>query len=108
MSANSMSMGLRHAATLALVGWYLMYPPIVTGKDRVDSVNNNAPFSEWERGGRIFKSREKCEAFGEREREEAKKPPKQIIGSLQARRLQFLPLMKTMCVRSDDPRLKEK
>jgi hypothetical protein len=28
LSANSMSMNLRHAAALAIVGWYLMIPPI--------------------------------------------------------------------------------
>jgi len=26
-SANSLSMNLRHAAALALIGWYLMVPP---------------------------------------------------------------------------------
>jgi hypothetical protein len=31
-SANSMSMKSPHAATLALVGWYLMVPPVREGR----------------------------------------------------------------------------
>ena len=35
-------MKLRHAAALALVGWYLMVPPIVDGRAVID-----APVSKW-------------------------------------------------------------
>lgn len=37
-------MNLRHAAALALVGWYLMLPPLL--RDRRDW-NTGAPLSQW-------------------------------------------------------------
>jgi hypothetical protein len=37
-------MTLRHAAALALVGWYLMVPPTFDGQVRV---NINAPIAKW-------------------------------------------------------------
>jgi hypothetical protein len=36
-------MRLRHAAALALVGWYLMVPPTTDGK-----IDNSAPLSQWD------------------------------------------------------------
>lgn len=36
-------MNLRHAAALALIGWYLMLPPFKNG-----AVDPNAPLSEWQ------------------------------------------------------------
>jgi hypothetical protein len=38
----------RHAAALALVGWYLMVPPLVGTPPNQVSVNLGAPLSEWE------------------------------------------------------------
>ena len=37
-------MNLRHAAALALVGWYLMAPQL-----NEKGVNSNAPMSDWDR-----------------------------------------------------------
>ena len=45
MSANSMSMNLRHAAALALVGWYLMIPPT---RGAPAEILYHAPISLWE------------------------------------------------------------
>jgi len=37
----------RHAAALALVGWYLMVPPIVQPSGREGTADTNAPLSKW-------------------------------------------------------------
>jgi hypothetical protein len=40
-------MKLRHAAALALAGWYLMSPPFLPFEGRV-KVDTDAPLSKWE------------------------------------------------------------
>ena len=41
-------MNLRHAAALALVGWYLMVPPMVQKEDwQLGVRHSTAPLSEW-------------------------------------------------------------
>jgi len=49
-----MSMNLRHAAALALVGWYLIFPPVdpawidpTDARFRQDQLNRNARLHEW-------------------------------------------------------------
>src|SRR5437870_7573819 len=68
-------MKLRHAATLALVGWYLMVPPIPqtwTGDPDlpsvaiIDTCNPDAPLSEW-RGKGEFEQLSECRAAQEKE-----------------------------------------
>jgi hypothetical protein len=58
--SHEISREVRHAATLALVGWYLMIPPSTTvnGKPRLDL---RAPFAQWSGGGKSFTSRHDCE-----------------------------------------------
>ena len=60
LSANSMSMNPRRAAVLALVGWYLIAPQIVTPLGRKPYVDTYAPYWAW---GVLhnFKSQDKCE-----------------------------------------------
>jgi len=55
-----MSMNLRHAAALTLVGWYLMLPPMNKG-----SVDPYAPLSEWEVIG-SSESASECEEAAEK------------------------------------------
>ena len=44
-----MSMNLRHTAALALVGWYLMLPPIKENKAACVPLQVvDAPLNEWE------------------------------------------------------------
>jgi hypothetical protein len=43
----------RHAAALALVGWYLMAPPM-KGSVSALSVDLNAPISEWDRSAAMI------------------------------------------------------
>jgi hypothetical protein len=71
-------MNLRHTAALALVGWYLMMPP-VTSDGRIQK---NAPLSRWYIFSN-FETKEECEKA------------RQVSSGL------------TTCVASDDPRLKE-
>jgi hypothetical protein len=47
LSANSMSMGLRHAAALALVLWYMMAPPPIGADGTIYSVDAEAPLTLW-------------------------------------------------------------
>jgi hypothetical protein len=54
-----MEMKLRHAAALALVGWYLMTPPI-TGDMKEVWINYKAPLDEWTIIGERFDSKEGC------------------------------------------------
>ncbi len=42
-------MKLRHAAALALVGWYLMVPPVELSPSGERAFNFNAPLSQWYR-----------------------------------------------------------
>jgi hypothetical protein len=57
------SMSVRHAAALALVGWYLMVPP-VTPEGLTDPnatlVNGKAPISQWVIF-RVYDSAEQCQ-----------------------------------------------
>jgi hypothetical protein len=72
-------MKARHAAALALVGWYLMLPPVISdGRTRKD-----APLSRWYIFS-SFETKEECEQV-----RQASTPS-------------------AICVASDDPRLKEK
>ncbi|MGC2492544.1 hypothetical protein [Candidatus Binatus sp.] len=51
-------MNLRHAAALALIGWYLIAPPISPGK-----VRDDLPLSQWKRiGTESFRTKSGCEA----------------------------------------------
>ncbi len=92
-------MNLRHAAALALVGWYLMYPPM----DRKGMPSKDAPLQEW---GLLnsFGTKDACESSLSRMKEQAKLP--QPENSLVVVPDQVAMLVK--CIASDDPRLKER
>ncbi len=79
---------LRHAAALALVGWYLMVPPIQNGK-AVD-----VPISEWSHLDSFDSARE-CRDAGYRYQDRQKAENKPLPGAWE-------------CIASDDPRLKAK
>ena len=91
-------MNLRHAAALALVGWYLMMPPL--DQDTRDW-NTAAPFSEWTTI-KSFHSKKDCrvdthealEAYRIQHFRDATPTP-EYEGILR-------------CVANNDPRLKEK
>ena len=87
-------MNLRHAAALALVGWYLMAPPLSKDGDRV---NENAPLSTWIIT-QSFDSARECERFWV------------FMDSKVDANVNLSPVVKqghhlSVCVASDDPRL---
>jgi hypothetical protein len=98
-------MKLRHAAALALLGWYLMLPPRI-----VDRFYPDAPLSQWKRFGQTeYANKEQCEAERESLRDRVKDvdaeklPPERYTARTMVRGLNAV-----QCIASDDPRLKEK
>jgi hypothetical protein len=81
----------RHAAALALVGWYLLMPPL-RGAGHPD---DQAPISAWT-VFRKFDSTAACQEWKYRLETRARKTGK------------YGPRPVFMCVASDDPRLKQK
>jgi hypothetical protein len=93
-------MKLHHAATLALVGWYLMYPPI-NGKAPNLYVDSAASLSRWDIEN-FYGSKAKCDHW------------KAIWNSDEAWRTganshppMRAAFAKSLCVSADDPRIKE-
>lgn len=91
-----MEMKLRHAAALALVGWYLMMPP--TSRDypmgKVD-----APLTEWPKKPTTYRNQKECEHVLDKQIRLANSKNKQIT-------VKFY--QQAPCVSADDPRLKSK
>jgi hypothetical protein len=98
-------MNSRHAAALALVGWYLMVPPIAS---RTGPINRDALLEKWETWF-AFDTAAECQA-------RIKTIANAAIGRLKAQpvaiateqRISDLQAISARCVASDDPRLKEK
>jgi hypothetical protein len=106
-------MNRRDAAALALVGWYLLIPPVFSpmGSNPRSSNDLTAPLNRWDILGRHFNSEESCSKEKQRLRSEAPKrlefarehpdqdPNSNIVAVAQAWQL-------AECVATDDPRLK--
>ncbi len=84
-------MKLRHTAALALVGWYLMLPPVVSRWPLREQ--SNAPLSRWAIMA-SFDSAEHCENAHANLDEEHKD------------RSDALVFLGVACIGTDDPRLK--
>jgi hypothetical protein len=52
-------MKLRHAAALALAGWYLLVPPVLRAPDGHARANPAAPLSKWKFFG-VYPTEEEC------------------------------------------------
>jgi hypothetical protein len=95
-------MNLRHAAALALVGWYLMTPP-PKGRE----IDSTAPLSKWEAGA-AFNSPDECnKARGEL----LEKVNRKIADPNMPEDERHFYLGKSgfaQCISTDDPRLREK
>ena len=89
-------MNPRHAAALALVVWYLMY--------QHDMPNTNV----WTHNTQSFKSKRDCEHFAELERAKLKSQDQSDVTMLEGYYVSAVLSKKTVCMRDDDPRLKEK
>lgn len=90
----------RHIAALALVGWYLMLPPI-----QEDQPNTDAPLSEWTISASFDTAKECQQDKGENWESILKLSPSvptkdSIAANRQA--------MEAVCVATDDPRFKAK
>ena len=98
----------RHAAALALVGWYLMAPPF----DRVTlTFRTDVPVSEWDNLRAVhlhwegeFDSKNECEEFKTQNVAFLRNWNPKYRGD----GTQYRQLMLGECIASNDPRLKEK
>ena len=96
-------MNLRHAAALALVGWYLMIPPIIEKAGGYEA-DFNAPISRWSVNS-PFDAASECRAVnGQLVLEQKQRLDKAPIHSLDWAVAQRL--VTSQCISSDDPRLK--
>lgn len=102
-------MNRRHAAVLALVGWYLMVPPIVMEGEKA-KVDGRVPLSQWGRGDRVYGTESACEEMRAKLSAIAESHKNWIgpSGSVAAANDRYVLLTNQRCVASDDPRLKEK
>jgi hypothetical protein len=102
------AMKLRHAAALALVGWYLMIPPRVSDWP-VLVFDTNAPLSKWQQGG-SFDTAKECNEDKKRSAGLALQLTDKLSGEDKHKAMLSVMAMLSgpQCIASDDPRLKEK
>ncbi len=100
-------MKLRHAAALALAGWYLMVPPFPKGEHRYEP-DTSVPLSQWIRRG-SFDSAAECEAHRTNWLNALKTDPEvpEEVGPAAARGIAKAVIL-GKCIATDDPRLREK
>ena len=125
---NDQSMRIRHAAALALVGWYMIIPPpSEIRRPGYPRTNPSAPLSRWEfyndswftdtwgpvdrAHAKEFDSKAACEATKEKVYpSHLLQPVPRNVGGDASEKLEAIRefASHTICVCSDDPRLKEK
>jgi hypothetical protein len=88
-------MKLRHAAALALVGWWVMFPPLVGGRCQV-----NAPLSQWDKSG-PFDTADQCKSAMAIDQ-----LPSAIAKTTNGDAESIKRIKAEQCVSTDDPRLK--
>ena len=95
------NMKLRHAAALALVGWYLMMPPVYLPEWWVDP---DAPLPQWTIEASFDTPRD-CEL-----RRRVRKEHSAALWDYNPRKLMVLRVqdLLQLCIATDDPRLKDK
>ena len=86
----------RHAAALALVGWYLMVPPM--GRD-YPMGNVDAPLTQWLKRPTTYRDKDECEHVLDRHRRLINSKNKQTAVNF---------YKQAQCVSADDLRLKPK
>ncbi len=90
-------MNFRHTVALALVGWYLMTPPIIvdkTGRAIPGTMNTAAPVSDWLAVNTVFDS------LAER-----KKAQRDLAAFQKSDAVRHDADTHGLCLRTDDPRL---
>jgi len=94
-----------HAAALALVGWYLMTPPLVNAPSKIDM---EAPLASW----KIYQTldtAEECDKALLSARAKYEHTASAPLGSIKKGTRAFaLQMTFAQCISSDDPRLKAK
>ncbi len=94
----------RHAAALALVGWYLIGPPVRQPKGEKIYLDDHADYHEWKVLG-TFPNYDKCELF----REQIKQLFEQEIAEGRKKpNAWHTQQIDAECVATDDPRLRGK
>lgn len=100
-------MKITHAAALALVGWYLMAPPlqdwVLMSQLNAGSYNSGlklGPLSQWENEG-PYDSADRCFAALVAMRQKADPDPHSVAKTQLQYEARF-----AQCIASDDPRLK--
>jgi len=91
-----MQMRSYHAVALALVGWYLMVPPM--GRDYPRG-NVDAPLTQWLKRPTTYRDKDECEHVLDRQRRLTNSKNKQTAVNF---------YKQAQCVSADDPRLKPK
>jgi hypothetical protein len=86
-------MRLRHAAALALVGWYMIIPPT---SHEYPMGNVNAPLTEWVKRPTLYRNQEECEHVLDRQTR---------LRNARNRQVQVRFKRQWQCVAADDPRL---
>jgi hypothetical protein len=105
-------MNLRHAAALALVGWYLIAPPVRQPKSEPPYLDDHAEYRAW-RILHSFKTRSECESGKERVVRDAENGDLTDLSGGVAGVLDENPKpwlvqqIEAQCIATDDPRLKE-
>jgi hypothetical protein len=97
-----MSMNLRHAAALALVGWYLMISPLDPAN--MTQVDTGAPLSKWH-SMKTYSSKTECDKGRDDERATGARG---LNSRSQTKRVIATALSSAQCIATDDPRLKGK
>jgi hypothetical protein len=97
----------RHAAALAIVGWYLLMPPITMEGDKAN-VDGSVPLSQWDRGDRVYDTESACEEMRAKLSAIAESHKNWIgrSGSVAAANDRYVLLTNQRCIATDDPRLK--
>ncbi len=95
----------RHTAALALVGWYLLIPPLVNAPYKVDT---EAPLTSW-KVSQTFDTREECDKSLLAAKAKYQHTATAPIGTIKKGTRAFaLQMTFARCVSSDDPRFKTK
>jgi len=92
----------RHAAALALIGWYLMIPPVSGDRTNSFKLLRKAPLSEWTILN-VFDSADSCSRHREQVRALGLKTANKLSESLRA---VYDADVLSECIATDDPRLK--
>jgi len=101
-ASRESSMNLRRAAALALVGWYLMEPPMTQVSGGHSAALTEAPLGRWNTSA-SFDNSKSCVAY------QLARIDQQKRRSDQAGREYWLEVFSnSLCIASDDSRLKEK